>query len=90
MLGARYQGQGCVRVEEPKHVNAAIVVDIELDHTVAQVLMWPNGMLDLHVISIDSGHDIALETCEIDSGDTLETVLARASELIAANQSGSQ
>jgi hypothetical protein len=52
--------------------------------------MWPNGMLDLHVISIDSGHDIALETCEIDSGDTLETVLARASELIAANQSGSQ
>src|SRR5689334_12101423 len=88
ILGAQYQGQGRVQVAESQHANGAIVVDIELDRTLAQVLLWPNRMLELHVIAIDSGHDVCLETHNIDSSDTLEAVLARASDLIAANQGG--
>lgn len=82
-LSEKYPAQGQVEVKEPSFPNGALTVDIDLDRTLAQVLLWPSGMLELRVVAVESSEEVATENHEVQDEHELAEVLRRAEMLVA-------
>ena len=83
-LAKKYSTQGQVEVKEPTFPNGAVTVDIDLDRTLAQVLLWSSGMLELRVVAVESGEEVTTENHQVQDEDELAEVLRRVEALVAA------
>ena len=83
MIADEYAPNGQVEVKDPLFANSAVTVDIELERTLAQVLLWPSGMLEFRVLAVESGEDLATEYHEVQANDELVGVLRKVAELMA-------
>jgi hypothetical protein len=73
-----------VEVQEPGLPNGALVVNVDASQTLAQVLLWPSGMLEFRVIAVESSEEAATESREIRTIDDLASVLRSVELMILA------
>lgn len=85
-LAETHRTDGEVDVLEPKYPNGAITVGVTLSRTLAQVLLWATGMLELRVIAIESGAEVATEVHELEDRQALSLVLQHAEDLVEKTQ----
>lgn len=81
-LGARAE----VRVQEPKFANGGLIVELELQRTVAQIMLWPSDMLDLIVLSTASPETVANEHHEVLDSDGLARILDHMERLLRSSE----
>ena len=86
MAADEYAPNGQVEVKDPPFANSAVTVDIELERALAQVLLWPSGMLEFRVFAVESGEEVATEHHEVHGSDELVVVLRKVAELLAATE----
>lgn len=85
-IAVQYGPHGDIEVVEPGFPNAALTVDIELDRSLAQVLLWPTGSLEVRVVAIASGEAVATESHEMLGEDGLTELLAHTQRLLNKTQ----
>jgi hypothetical protein len=88
-LRAAVLSSGEVVVGEPAFPSGGLTVDIDLDRTVGQVILWPTGMLELRVMAVESGDEVATESHQVRDAAELAAVLRRVEELVARTQARS-
>lgn len=89
-LADQYRSREGVEVEviEPRHPNGALTVNVDFSRTLAQVVLWVTGMLELRVIAIESGAEVATESHELKEGRELSEILQHVETLVQETQVG--
>lgn len=82
--------RGTVDIREPRFENGGLVVDMLLERAIAQVILWPSGMLDLTVLSTEPDGKEIQEHYEIKDEDDLTRVLNRVALLVCLNEQGNR
>ncbi len=73
---------GNVFVTEPTTEHGAISVDVDLQHTLAQVLLWPTGSLEIRIVDVESEKELVNEHREVAAPEELACVLESTRRLI--------
>ncbi len=84
----RFAEDGIVRVVEPQHPNASLTVNFDLRGAIAQLSLWPNGMVELQVLAVSNGEEVATHTSCVTNPDALREICRDAARLIGEVQSG--
>lgn len=79
---------GSLNIQEPKFSGSGLVVELILERTVAQVVLWPSGMLDLSVLSTRLDEAAVEEHYEIESEDHLCQIMNHFDNLIRVAETG--